>query len=176
MLVTALSGPGDDSCGEEPLALERHLLTQHSITGARHLVRERLLGEHHVPLPPFAFVEAFRLGQVAQRELRRFHECPGEIRIAVLAVALALLFAVAGPLTVDQATVRGEVPGAGETADVATSNAITSASTGPTPVTVFSSRYIGVGFTRESSVRSSASICSPNVSITARVASTLSVT
>jgi hypothetical protein len=101
MLVTALSGPGDHSCGEEPLALERHLLTQHSIAGASELVGERLFGEHHVALPPFTFVEAFGFRQVAQRELRPLHERPGEVRIAVLPIAFTLFLVVARPLAVD---------------------------------------------------------------------------
>src|SRR5690606_212706 len=115
MLVTALSGPGNDLCGEEPLALERHLLAQHSITGASDLVCKRLLGEHHVALPPFSFVEAFGFRHVAQRKLRRLHERPGEIGVAVLAVTLALLLVVAGPLAVDQTAVGDEVAGARKT-------------------------------------------------------------
>ena len=51
-----------------------------------------------VGLRLLAFVEPFRLGAVAQREVGRFDEGPGEILVAVLGVALPLLLAVADAL------------------------------------------------------------------------------
>src|SRR5215470_1735047 len=73
----------------EPLSkasphVERFVLAQHVVTGARELVRQRLGCHDGVGPRPLAFVEAFRLGAEAPRELRRLDECPGEVRVAVL--------------------------------------------------------------------------------------------
>ena len=80
-------------------------------TSPRQFVRERLDRYHTVGLRLLALIEALGLGAVAQREVGRFDKGPGEILVAVLAVAFALLLAVAGVHTVNTARVGGEVAG-----------------------------------------------------------------
>ena len=67
---------------EQALRCERHLIAQNIETGARQLVRERLDGEQPIALATLAFVETPRGRQVADGEVCRLHERPGEIRIA----------------------------------------------------------------------------------------------
>lgn len=82
--------------GKAARHVERLALLQDVIAGARQLVRQRLGGDDVVGLGLLALVESFGFGAKAHGKIRRLHECPGEILIAVLDVAFAFLLAIAG--------------------------------------------------------------------------------
>ena len=65
------------------------------VTGARQFVRQRLDGHDAVSLALLVFIEALGLRAVTHGEVRRFHKGPGQVLVAVLGVAFALLLAVA---------------------------------------------------------------------------------
>ncbi len=67
----------------------------------------------------FAFIEALCQGLKAYCKMRRFRKGPGQILIAGLGIARALLFPIAHALSVDTATIRGKIPGTWKTMDVA---------------------------------------------------------
>jgi len=82
---------------------------EHVKAGTRKLMRERLGGHRGVRPRALALVEALGLDAVAARELRCLDEGPGQIAVAVLGVAFALLLAIGPMLAVDAAGIRREV-------------------------------------------------------------------
>src|SRR6202022_3754643 len=97
--------------------VERLALLQDVITGARQLVCQRLGGNYVVGPGLLALVETLGFGTKAPGEVRRLDECPGEIFVAVLDVALAFLLAVAGVHAVDAARIGRIVADVGEPID-----------------------------------------------------------
>ena len=77
----------------------------------RQLVPQRLDRDHVVRLRLLALVEPFRFRAVAQREIGRLDEGPGEVLVAVLGVPFRLLLAVTGAHAIYAARVGGEVAG-----------------------------------------------------------------
>src|SRR5215831_16828018 len=95
---------------ETQVHIEGLLVLQHVVTRPRQLVRERLERQDPIRSALLAIIETPGLRTAAQRKVRRFHERPGEILVAVPGVAFALPLAVALLQAVDTAPVRTEVP------------------------------------------------------------------
>ena len=96
--------------------LERLAVLHHVVARARQLVRHRLDGHHRQAAGALLLVPALDRRVVAHREVRRLDEGPGQVLVAALGVALALLLAVGFAPAVHRARVGGEVARAGEAA------------------------------------------------------------
>jgi hypothetical protein len=79
----------------------------------------RLDGDHPVRFRLFPLIISLDLGVVAHREIGRLHECPGQILVTVLGVALPLAFAIAEFVTPDTPAVGGEIAHRGKPPDLA---------------------------------------------------------
>lgn len=95
------------------------MFPQHVIARPRELVRESFGGHNRISLPFLAFVETLGLRAVAQRKACRFHECPGEVLVAILGVARAFFLIIALPQALNAPTVGTEIAHLGEPRDVA---------------------------------------------------------
>src|SRR6202521_4812755 len=102
---------------ETALHIEGLLLAQHVIARPREFVRGRL--ECHDAVAPalLALIEALGLRAIAQREVGGLHKGPGQVLVAVLYVAFALLLAIALVPAVHTSTVGAEVTHAGKARD-----------------------------------------------------------
>jgi hypothetical protein len=90
-------------------ALKRHVIAHDVITGSRHLVRDRLQGDHLMAFTLPTLIEPFDLRVKADGKVGRLHKCPSQIRIAVFGVASPFDLAVAQALALDAATVGGKI-------------------------------------------------------------------
>lgn len=74
--------------------IERYLVPQHIVAGARQLMRHRLARYYRIRLSAFALIEPLHRRVITNRKIRRLHKCPGQILVAVLGVPLPLAFAI----------------------------------------------------------------------------------
>src|SRR6266446_3973651 len=102
---------------ETALHVEGLLLTQHVVARPREFVRDRLERHDAVALALLALIEALGLRAITQREVGGLHKGPGEVLVAVLGVAFALLLAIALTPAVHTATVGAEIAHAGKARD-----------------------------------------------------------
>lgn len=84
---SGLATLGQTVSGKAALRFEGLRRLQPVITGARELVRERLGRHDGMALSGLAFVEAFRFRAIAPGKVRGLDKRPGEIFVAVLAIA-----------------------------------------------------------------------------------------
>jgi hypothetical protein len=94
------------------------MVAQYVIGRARQLVGDGFDCYHRVGLGRLPLIETPNLRVTAYRKIRRFHECPRQIFVAVLGVAPPLGFAVAQPLAADTTAVGRVVAYLGEPSDV----------------------------------------------------------
>src|SRR5258708_7149205 len=102
---------------ETALHIEGLLFAQYVVARPREFVRDRLERHDAVTLALLALVEALGLRAIAQREVGRLHEGPGQVLVAVLGVAFTLLLAIALAPAIHTATVGAEVTHAGKARD-----------------------------------------------------------
>ena len=84
------------------------------VTGPAQLVRHRLDRHHGFGLGFLSLVETLDLGVEPDREVSRFHKCPGQILIPVLGIAAPFALAVADLLTAHTPTVRSVIADRGK--------------------------------------------------------------
>ena len=94
-------------------------MTHHVITRPGQLVRHCLVGHCHVGLGLLPLGIALHLQVEPPGKVGRFRIGPGQIRVAIFDVALALPFAIADFGAVYTATLRGIVPYTRKASDVA---------------------------------------------------------
>ena len=97
---SGLAGRRRDS-GKAARHVKRLALLQYVEAGPRQFVCQRLDRHHIVRLRLLPFVESFCLGAVAQREVSRLNEGPGQVFITVLGVAFSFFLAVTGAYAVN---------------------------------------------------------------------------
>ena len=94
-------------------------MTHHVITRPGQLVRHCLVGHCHFVLGLLTLVIALHFQVEPPGKVGRFRIGPGQIRVAIFDVALALPFAIADFGAVYTATIRGIVPYTRKASDVA---------------------------------------------------------
>jgi hypothetical protein len=108
-----------NSLSEGPRHVEGFTIFHDVVARSRQLVRHCLDGDHCQGVGALLLVPALDRRVVAHREVRRLDEGPGQVLVAALGVAHALLLAVRFAPAVHRARIRGEVARAVEAADIA---------------------------------------------------------
>ena len=104
---------------ESARLVKDHTIAHHMEGRPRDLVRAGLEGHDLVGPGALPVEEALDPGRVADGEIGRFHERPGQVRVAALGVVRALLLLVGEALRIHATRVGGKVADFGEPADLA---------------------------------------------------------
>ena len=113
-----MGGSGPKSVSKQQRRVVGDPISQDEVASAGQLVSERPVGDEFVRSSSLALEESTGFGLESPGKLRRFREGPGEIGVAVLAIALALLALVAAPFGGYQPAVGGVVADRAEAGDL----------------------------------------------------------